>query len=165
MTKKTNCFSSMKCLQSGLHARIGDADGGKVPLELRTDGANLRNDTEDVRFLHDLQNPVPSGMPPIPVGFMHGFIAGKKLSIFLEIIPEEDGKFHIIIKNDGNPIPNDELVHLNADDDDVLKKKKSLGFANTRKRLLLFFKGNAAMTVDSDGINGSEVRILLPIKG
>jgi len=97
--------------------------------------------------------------------FNHGFIAGKKLSIFLEIIPEEDGKFHIIIKNDGNPIPNDELVHLNADDDDVLKKKQSLGFANTRKRLLLFFKGNAAMTVDSDGINGSEVRILLPIKG
>ncbi len=95
--------------------------------------------------------------------FVHAFQGRKVVNVFLKISKKTNDLMEIQIINDGKELSPDEVRVLNEECEDILVRKKSMGIANTRKRLDLFYKGKASLEIKSlEGI-GVEVLIILPI--
>ena len=95
--------------------------------------------------------------------FVHAFQGRKVVNVFLKISKKTNDLMEIQIINDGKELSPDEVRVLNEEGEDILVRKKSMGIANTRKRLDLFYKGKASLEIKSlEGI-GVEVLIILPI--
>lgn len=92
--------------------------------------------------------------------FKHAFYGKNTVNVSLSI-KHVDDKIIISIKNDGKTIGEEELIAINSNDN-ALEKKKSMGISNTRKRLELFYKGQASLTIRNIESNGVEVLIVIP---
>ncbi len=95
--------------------------------------------------------------------FTHAFQGRKLVHALLTIRKLDEHRMEIRLVNDGKQLSDEEIERLNRTEDDILIKKKSLGIANTRKRLSLFYQGNSSLVIASRSEGGLEVVITLPI--
>lgn len=118
--------------------------------------------TEDIdEGIGDIKVPCLFLEPLLENVFKHAFYSKNVVNVLLEI-KKRDNRINVRIFNDGKTLTEEELYTLNQDDD-ALEKKKSMGISNTRKRLELFYKGKASMTITNAGGLGVEVLITLPL--
>lgn len=118
--------------------------------------------TEDIdEGIGDVKVPCLFLEPLLENVFKHAFYSKNVVNVLLEI-KKSDNRINVRIFNDGKTLTEEDLYTLNQDDD-ALEKKKSMGISNTRKRLELFYKGKASMTITNAGGLGVEVLITLPL--
>ena len=92
--------------------------------------------------------------------FKHAFYGRNTVKVALSV-KHADDTICISIINDGKTIKEEDLIAINSNDN-ALEKKKSMGISNTRKRLELFYKGRASMTIRNIEQGGVEVLIIIP---
>lgn len=101
--------------------------------------------------------------PLLENSLSHGMKEKEALHITLSIQKKGDDII-LVLENDGKNIDEDALAKLNDSSIDVLKQKKSLGIANTRKRLMLFFQGKASMNIENRSEGGVRICIVFPLR-
>ncbi len=117
--------------------------------------------TEDIDDgLGDVKVPCLFIEPLLENVFKHAFYGKNTVNVSLSI-KHIDDEMHISIINDGKTIKEEELIAINSNDN-ALEKKKSMGISNTRKRLEMFYKGRASMTIRNTEPSGVEVLIIIP---
>ena len=97
--------------------------------------------------------------PLLENAVLHGLPGQNLLKIQISVTCE-DKMLHILVSNDGSPIPPDRLKQLTAmlQDD---KPIKSIGLYNVYRRLKLYYGDACQIGIVSD-LNGTAIEILLP---
>jgi two-component system sensor histidine kinase YesM len=104
--------------------------------------------------------------PILENSFTHGFWEdGQPLKIRIDIRRAANGgspgeRLIISIKDNGEGIDKETLARINADE--PAEGDTSIGLVNIRKRIFLFYKGRAEITILSEGKNGTEIKISAP---
>ncbi|MDR3167816.1 MAG: histidine kinase [Treponema sp.] len=102
--------------------------------------------------------------PILENSFTHGFRNDNQpLRITIDIHREGD-RLVILIEDNGEGIDPETLKQLNSDDPVIPKGKSFIGFANIRKRTLLFYKGNTEITITSKEKTGTRICFSVPVE-
>ncbi|GHV94359.1 hypothetical protein AGMMS50293_06790 [Spirochaetia bacterium] len=102
--------------------------------------------------------------PILENSFAHGFRnENQSMKIDISIYRENPEKAAIVITDNGGGIDEAILKQLNADNPDIPEGAALIGLANIRKRIILFYKGNAEFTINSEINKGTSIRISVPI--
>jgi two-component system sensor histidine kinase YesM len=104
--------------------------------------------------------------PILENSFTHGFkdeIQPLKISIDIHQLGQAEDRVVIEIADDGEGIDGKILAQLNVDEPAIPDGASLIGLVNIRKRVLLFYKGNAEFVLWSEKKKGTKIRISVPV--
>lgn len=93
--------------------------------------------------------------------FVHG-VDFSKVDNALSVKAWREGeKINILVKNNGHPLSAEEVEKVNRDmqDPNNAEKRTSIGLQNVYLRMKDFFGDSFAMTINSDGVRGAQVKL------
>jgi two-component system, sensor histidine kinase YesM len=184
-----NDVSHMICLLSRLlkYSMVVAEDPG-VALEEEIEHAKCYLELQDIRFAgrvtvdmrvrpfpKDLRVPKMILQPILENSFAHGLKdEDHPLKITVDVCEErcrrqgdgEDGagrgRVAIVIADNGEGIDEETLKCLDSGSLEMPGGSSMVGLANIRKRILIFYKGDASFRISSAKMMGTEIRISVP---
>jgi two-component system sensor histidine kinase YesM len=165
----------------------------KYSMELsEMDGVSLEEEIEHTKYYLEIQEirfkgrfsvnwrrgPVPESIrvpklifqPILENSFLHGFRDENytlciNINIWQEApgAPDQAGWVVIEIADNGEGMNEEILNRLNSGDPAVPRGAIFIGLANIRKRVLLFYRGDAEFSIESEKKRGTKIRIVVPV--
>lgn len=99
--------------------------------------------------------------PLVENAIRHGFTGEEEQDVLLIQIKESEDQLHIMIGNSGRHIPPEKLVELN---DEKTELDGHMGVGNVRKRLKLYYGGQATLYFESEKDSFTKVHLFIPGK-